>query len=30
MLSVSAIWRVVASDEQARADLLESFIFPQR
>jgi CBS domain-containing protein len=30
MLSVSDILRVVASDEKARADLLESFIFPQR
>src|SRR5437588_311223 len=28
MLSVSDILRVVASDEKARADLLESFIFP--
>ena len=30
MLSVSDILRVVASDEKAQADLLESFIFPQR
>jgi CBS domain-containing protein len=30
MLSVSDILRVVASDEKARADLLESFIFPKR
>jgi CBS domain-containing protein len=30
MLSVSDILRVVASDEKARADLLESFIFPSR
>jgi CBS domain-containing protein len=30
MLSVSDILRVVASDEKARADLFESFIFPQR
>jgi CBS domain-containing protein len=30
MLSVSDILRVVASDEKARADLLESFIFPNR
>src|SRR6266852_5345761 len=30
MLSVSDISRVVASDEKARADLLESFIFPTR
>jgi CBS domain-containing protein len=30
MLSVSDILRVVASDEKARADLLESFIFPTR
>jgi CBS domain-containing protein len=30
MLSASDILRVVASDEKARADLLESFIFPQR
>jgi CBS domain-containing protein len=30
MLSVSDILRVVASDEKERADLLESFIFPQR
>ena len=30
MLSVSDILRVVALDEKARADLLESFIFPQR
>src|SRR3989442_12181120 len=30
MLSVSDILRVVASDEKAREDLLESFIFPSR
>jgi CBS domain-containing protein len=30
MLSVSDILRVVASDEKARADLLESFIVPSR
>jgi CBS domain-containing protein len=30
MLSVSDILRVIASDEKARADLLESFIFPPR
>jgi CBS domain-containing protein len=30
MLSISDILRVVASDEKARADLLEAFIFPQR
>jgi len=30
MLSVSDILKVVASDEKARADLLESFIFPAR
>jgi len=30
MLSISDILRVVASDEKARAYLLESFIFPQR
>lgn len=30
MLSISDILRVVASDEKARADLLESLIFPQR
>jgi len=30
MLSVSNILRVVASDEKARADLLEAFIFPPR
>src|SRR6266705_1636630 len=30
MLSVSDILRVVASDEKARADLLEAFIFPSR
>jgi len=30
MLSISDILRVVASAEKARADLLESFIFPQR
>lgn len=30
MLSVKDILRVVASDEKARADLLEAFIFPSR
>jgi CBS domain-containing protein len=30
MLSISDILRVVASDEKARADLLEAFIFPRR
>jgi CBS domain-containing protein len=30
MLSVSDILKVVASDEKARADLLEAFIFPSR
>ncbi len=30
MLSISDILRVIASDEKARADLLEAFIFPQR
>jgi CBS domain-containing protein len=30
MLSISDILRVVASDEKARADLLEPFIFPPR
>jgi CBS domain-containing protein len=30
MLSVTDLLRVVASDEKARADLLESFIYPQR
>ena len=30
MLSISDILKVVALDEKARADLLESFIFPQR
>jgi CBS domain-containing protein len=30
MLSVGDILRVVASDEKARADLLEAFIFPPR
>ena len=30
MLSVSDILRVVASDEKARGDLLEAFIFPPR
>ena len=30
MLSVSDLLRVVASDEKERADLLETFIFPQR
>lgn len=30
MLSISDILRVVASDEKARADLLEAFLFPPR
>ncbi len=30
MLSISDILRMVASDEKARADLWESFIFPPR
>jgi len=30
MLSISDLLRVVASDEKARADLLEALIFPQR
>jgi CBS domain-containing protein len=30
MFSISDILRVVASDEKARADLLEALIFPQR
>src|SRR5436190_20439280 len=30
MLSISYILRVVASDDKARSDLLESFIFPYR
>jgi predicted transcriptional regulator len=30
MLSVSDLLRVIASDEKERADLLETFIFPQR
>jgi len=30
MLSVKDILRVVASDEKARADLFEAFIFPPR
>lgn len=30
MLSISDILRVVASDEKARADLLEAFVFPPR
>lgn len=30
MLSVTDMLRVIASDEKERADLLESFIFPQR
>jgi predicted transcriptional regulator len=30
MLSVSDLLRVVATDEKERADLLETFIFPQR
>lgn len=30
MISVKDLLKVVASDEKARADLLESFLFPQR
>jgi CBS domain-containing protein len=30
MLSISDILRAAASDEKARADLLEPFIFPPR
>lgn len=30
MLSVSDLLRVMASDEKARADLLESYVFPPR
>lgn len=30
MLSVTDLLQVIASDEKARADMLESFIFPQR
>ena len=30
MLSVSDLLRLIASDEEARADLLEAFIFPPR
>jgi predicted transcriptional regulator len=30
MLSVSDLLRVMASDEKARADLLESYVFPSR
>ena len=30
MLSVADLLRLIASDEKSRADLLESFIFPQR
>ena len=30
MLSVSDLLRVIASDEKERADMLETFIFPQR
>jgi len=30
MLSVQDLLRVIASDEKARADMLESFIFPSR
>jgi predicted transcriptional regulator len=30
MLSVSDMLKIIASDEKARADLLESFINPQR
>jgi CBS domain-containing protein len=30
MLSVSDLLKVMASDEKARADLLESYVFPNR
>lgn len=30
MISVRDLLKVIASDEKARADLLEAFIFPQR
>jgi CBS domain-containing protein len=30
MISVQDLLKVIASDEKARADLLEAFIFPQR
>ncbi|MBI3670219.1 MAG: CBS domain-containing protein [Acidobacteria bacterium] len=30
MISVSDLLQVIASDQKARADLLEAFIFPQR
>ena len=30
MISVSDLLRVISSDQKARADLLESFVFPQR
>jgi CBS domain-containing protein len=30
MISVQDLLRIIASDEKARADMLESFIFSQR
>jgi len=30
MISVKDLLRVISSDQKARADLLESFVFPQR
>jgi len=30
MISVSDLLRLIASDQKARADMLEAFIFPQR
>jgi CBS domain-containing protein len=30
MISVKDLLRVMSSDHKARADLLESFVFPQR
>jgi CBS domain-containing protein len=30
MISVSDLLRVISSDQKARADLLEAFVFPQR
>jgi predicted transcriptional regulator len=30
MLSVTDLLKVIASDEKARADMLEAFLFPQR
>jgi CBS domain-containing protein len=29
-ISVADLLRVISSDQKARADLLESFVFPQR